>query len=440
MRIYVETNLRLSDVVKRNLKQKFEQGLKMFYGRFTLDDEFCYYTESKTANVYISGETIYLGVDKDVEELVKKIFEHFTGYQDVNVMLDCSDTSCKMRTDFPEVKIQEDKSMNNNVNTNSEFDYEKLAENYHAEEPRYSFDQVVLTDSLNERIQDAIAIIEAETKVFDEWGLRNIIPHASSALNFFGAPGTGKSMTAEAIAHSLGKKILKATYADIESKYHGEGPKMVKAIFKAAELEDAVLFIDESDSLLSKRMTNISEGSSQAINSMRSQLLVCLEQFKGIVIFATNLMVNYDKAFLSRLINIEFQAPDADGRLKIWNNHMFGDGVKIPFGDDIDLKDIAEKYEFCGRDIKNAVKDVCVSVVRQQKDRVFQSDIIKTCERIKSDNEAVLKAQDHTKSENEAVLKAQDHTDTFRRALKEAGTKKSIDEMTEETEQTEQAE
>ncbi len=116
-------------------------------------------------------------------------------------------------------------------------------------------------------------------------------------------------MAAETLAARLGMKILMATYADIGSKFHGEGPKMVKAIFMAAEREDAVLFLDESGSLLSKRLTNVSDGSSQAINSMRSQLLMSLERFKGVVIFATNLVVNYDKAFLLRLVNVEFTSP-----------------------------------------------------------------------------------------------------------------------------------
>lgn len=97
---------------------------------------------------------------------------------------------------------------------------------------------------------------------------------------------------------------------------------MVKAIFRAAEKQDAVLFLDESDSLLSKRLTNVSDGSAQAINSMRSQLLICLEKFKGVVIFATNLVVNYDRAFLSRLINIEFPMPDQEARMEIWNRHI----------------------------------------------------------------------------------------------------------------------
>ncbi len=149
---------------------------------------------------------------------------------------------------------------------NSEYDYEKLSMNYCADEPKYSFEQVVLPEYTRKQIDEAIGIIQVEHKVFDEWGLRSIIPQASTALSFYGPPGTGKSMSAEAVAKKLNKKILKATYADIESKYHGEGPKMVKAIFRAAERENAILFLDESDSLLSKRLTNVSDGSAQAIN------------------------------------------------------------------------------------------------------------------------------------------------------------------------------
>ena len=204
----------------------------------------------------------------------------------------------------------------------SELDYASRAKAYVPVEPAYSFDRVILPDDVLEKIESAINILRYERKVFQEWGLYEIQPNPSSSLSFFGPSGTGKTMAAEAIAEKLGKKILKVSYADVESKYHGEGPKMVKAIFLAAEKEDAVLFFDEADSLLSKRLTNVSQGSEQAINSMRSQLLICLEEFKGIVIFATNLVVNYDNAFLTRLISVEFKNPDATTRKRIWDSEL----------------------------------------------------------------------------------------------------------------------
>ena len=284
-----------------------------------------------------------------------------------------------------------------------EFDYDKLSLNYQAVEPRYSFEQVVLPESVKNKIEEAIGIIEVESKVFDEWGLRFIIPYAASALSFYGPPGTGKSMAAEAVAHKLGKKILSATYADIESKYHGEGPKMVKAIFKAAERDNAVLFLDESDSLLSKRLTNVSDGSAQAINSMRSQLLISLEHFKGIVIFATNLVVNYDKAFLSRLINVEFTYPNVDEREKIWWNHLKTDKIHIPLANDVDVRKLAHDFEFCGREIKNSIKNACVSVALDKRNVVTQSDFEKACKATLEEREKVISATDHTTINDDGI-------------------------------------
>ena len=148
-----------------------------------------------------------------------------------------------------------------NPKDEDELNYEKIAEQYMPVDPAYKFDRVILAPAVLEKIEESLNIIEYENKVFNEWGLYEIQPNPSSCLSFFGPSGTGKTMAAEAIADKLHKKILKVTYADIESKFHGEGPKRVKAIFMAAKKYDAVLFIDEADSLLSKRLTNVTQGS-----------------------------------------------------------------------------------------------------------------------------------------------------------------------------------
>ena len=213
-------------------------------------------------------------------------------------------------------------------------------------------------------------------------------------------------MTAEAVAKYLDTGIIRAAYADIESKYHGEGPRMVKAIFKAAERENAVLFLDEADSLLSKRLTNVYDGSDQAINSMRSQLLIYIERFKGIVIFATNLAINYDRAFLSRLSNIEFHMPDAAARKVIWQQHISGNGIKLPLSDDIDIIELASRYTFSGRQIKNAVKDACIrAAMRGDNVVISQEDFTRSCEKIQNQSDSIQKAADHT--QNASVITRQ---------------------------------
>lgn len=87
---------------------------------------------------------------------------------------------------------------------------------------------------------------------------------------------------------------------------------------------------------------------------MYSQLLISLERFKDVVIFATNLVVNYDKAFLSRLVNVEFTLPESEEREKIWLQHLCSDKIHVPLAADVDIPALAKTYEFCGRDIKSA--------------------------------------------------------------------------------------
>ena len=295
----------------------------------------------------------------------------------------------------------------------SELDYEQMANEYiqRIKEPSYSFDRVILDSKIKEKIEEALGILEYGKKVFEEWGLYEIQPRPSSALSFFGPSGTGKTMAAEAVAQKLGKKILEVSYADVESKYHGEGPKRVKAIFIAAEKKDAVLFFDEADSLLSKRLTNVSEASGQAINSMRSQLLTCLEEFRGIVIFATNLVVNYDNAFLTRLISVEFKNPDVDTRKKIWDVHIkpVKDGSKhklnIPLASDVNTQELAERFDFVGREIRNVVISACISAAMHGKNQITQDDFIKASEKIIDEKKSVANAKDHTVNKKNEVIK-----------------------------------
>jgi SpoVK/Ycf46/Vps4 family AAA+-type ATPase len=258
---------------------------------------------------------------------------------------------------------------------------EERAKRYKAGQPLFTFKQLVVPKEVEEDLLLAVDLIQLESKVFDEWGLRKIEPFPRTALNFHGKPGTGKTLAAHAIASKINRPILVASYAQIESMYHGEGPKNVEAIFLAAERDNALLFIDEADSLLSKRLTNVTQGSEQAINSMRSQLLICLERFRGIVIFSTNLVENYDKAFETRVRNVRFPMPDETCRRQIWRRHLL---KEMPITTDVTPERLAQVEDVCGRDIKNAVIEAAMRVARQGKHRVGLSDLLDAIERIKA--------------------------------------------------------
>lgn len=110
-------------------------------------------------------------------------------------------------------------------------------------------------------------------------------------------------------------------------------------------------------------------------------------------IFATNLIENYDKAFITRLVCIEMKRPDAEARKMIWHNHLYQvgeskDPLNIPLDGSIDIDELAEKYDFCGRDIRNAVKTACIRVIPQNRS-VSQSDLISACDIIKKESDGV---------------------------------------------------
>lgn len=226
--------------------------------------------------------------------------------------------------------------------------------------PRYTFDQIIMPDETRQAIMNALGVVRHRELVYDTWGFSASDPTPNSILSFYGPPGTGKTMCAHAIANYLHKPLLAFNYAEIESKYVGEAAKNLKRAFEEATKQDAVMFFDEADSFLGKRIGNVDSGHDQSINSQRSQMLIFLEEFKGVVIFATNLQSNYDKAFESRIVaHIKLDLPNREARADILR-HLIPAHLPLerPLSDD-DLLQISDKMDgLAGREIKQAVKQL----------------------------------------------------------------------------------
>ena len=227
--------------------------------------------------------------------------------------------------------------------------------------PNHHFGQLILPQQSMERLLDCVAFYEVMPLVFGTWNLRSIEPNPSMAVNFRGPPGTGKTLAAHAIAHRLGLRILSARLSDLESKFHGDGPKNLAALFATAKNEHALLFIDEAESLLSRRFAQPEQAAESAINSMRTELLQALDAFEGLVIFASNLPHSYDAAIESRLFHVDFGLPDRGTRLRIWQAHL---PAQLPKAPDVCLEELAEIENVSGRDIKMAVIMAAVSTAR----------------------------------------------------------------------------
>src|ERR1051325_4332866 len=221
--------------------------------------------------------------------------------------------------------------------------------------PERTFADVILPPATRRTLDDALAQVRNHTLIFNRWGLGE--RHASGlglAFNFAGPPGTGKTICAEAIAHELGMKLLVVNYAEVESMWVGETPKNVVAAFRAAAEQNAVLFFDEADAIAARRSAGDTMPHMREANITVNVLLRELEEFNGVVIFATNLAANFDPAFERRIrTHVRFEMPGVEERERIWRVQFHPS--KTPLARDVDFGVLAARYPVSGGDIKNAV-------------------------------------------------------------------------------------
>ncbi len=244
---------------------------------------------------------------------------------------------------------------------------------FELQKPKYNFDDLVLHSSTKEQIERAIAFKKHSDLVFNQWGLGKTHKHSNRVcLNFYGVPGTGKTMAAHAVADYLEKQLLIINYAEIESKYVGETPKNLVAAFKSAQESDSIIFFDEADALLSRRVTNMSNSTDTSVNQTRSVLLNILNDYEKTVLFATNFIENFDPAFMRRILaHVHFQLPEQDGRLKLFKMYI---PEKMPHG--LNVEELSQQYEnLSGSDIANAVLSAALSAANRQHDKVEMNDM-----------------------------------------------------------------
>jgi SpoVK/Ycf46/Vps4 family AAA+-type ATPase len=220
---------------------------------------------------------------------------------------------------------------------------------------RRTFDDVILPPATRRALDTALAQVTQHDLIFNRWGLGDRHPTGLAlAFNFAGPPGTGKTICAEAIAHSLGRRLLLVRYSELESMWMGETPKNVAAIFRTARDEGAVLLFDEADAIAARRSTSVDQGSQRELNTTVSVLLQELESYNGVVIFATNLAANFDPAFERRIrTHVLFEMPGEAEREQIWRVQLHPS--RTPLAADVDFQALARRYEVSGGDIRNAV-------------------------------------------------------------------------------------
>lgn len=271
--------------------------------------------------------------------------------------------------------------------------------NYVAISPEYTLDDVVMNDDERESILRALTIVSEKELIFQKWGASKVDKNTKSILCFHGAAGTGKTMCAHAVADYLGKKILIGSYSQIQSKFVGDGEKNLVAYFKAAEEQDAVLFIDEADTFLSRRLPSSNENSKH-YNSMSNELYTLIENFNGCIVFASNHIKDFDPAVISRIIEpVEFNLPDDKARKQIIQK-LIPKELPIILTEDELAQLVLISSGFSGRDIRKAVMIFIASSAYKYKVKqgISDEDIVLTYD-------DVIAAFNHVKHNKEILDK-----------------------------------
>ncbi|KIK57837.1 hypothetical protein GYMLUDRAFT_46049 [Collybiopsis luxurians FD-317 M1] len=227
------------------------------------------------------------------------------------------------------------------------------------------FSDVHGVDEVKDELQDIVAFLQDPSQ-FASLGGR--LP---KGVLLTGAPGTGKTMLARAVAGEAGVPFFFASGSDFEEMFVGVGAKRVRELFAAArKKEPAIIFIDEIDAVGGKRSGRNMHYLKQTLN----QLLTEMDGFKQsegvIVIAATNVPNTLDPALVrpGRFDrHIAVPLPDVRGRVQILQHHMKG----VTTSGDVDPMQLARGTAgFSGADLQNMVNQAAVRAAKEKASEV----------------------------------------------------------------------
>ncbi|ECL3613122.1 ATP-binding protein [Campylobacter jejuni] len=240
-------------------------------------------------------------------------------------------------------------------------------------EPSTDINDIIMPENTKELLENILK--QQDKKVLERlhsWGIKSN-KNIEAKIIFYGPAGTGKTMSALAMAKSMKKSVLSFDCSKILSKWVGESEQNVRKIFDTYKnivqtcKQSPILLLNEADQFLSTRVDG-SSGSDKMHNQMQNIFLEQIERFSGVIIATTNFLENLDSAFSRRFdYKIEFKKPDFKDRLKIWEKFL---PKKALFEKDFDIN-ILSNYELSGAQILMVVKNTALKVA-VSKDGVFK--------------------------------------------------------------------
>lgn len=251
--------------------------------------------------------------------------------------------------------------------------------------PKTTLDDVVLHPKTRETLNNVVKQVDKEVfKKLRDWGIKDKRKGIDARIIFYGAAGTGKTMTAVSLAKTLKRPVLSFDCSKILSMYVGESEKNVRKIFddfkdlsKKAKVEP-ILLLNEADQFLSARSQGAGSSADKMHNQMQNIFLEQIEKFEGILIATTNLLGNIDKAFSRRFnYKIEFKKPGRKQRLRLWQ-FMLPEGAD--YTEDFDMKELS-RHELTGGQINLIIKNTAYKVAVRDESVFENKDFLEEIEK-----------------------------------------------------------
>ena len=249
------------------------------------------------------------------------------------------------------------------------------------ERPDVTYSDIGGLDIQKQEIKEAIELPLTHPELYSQIGI-----DPPRGVLFYGPPGTGKTMLAKAVASQTKACIIKMVGSEFVQKYLGEGPKMVRDVFRLArENQPSIVFIDEIDAIATKRY-DANTGADREVQRILIELLTQMDGFDQMtnvkVIMATNRADTLDPALLrpGRLDRkIEFPLPDRRQKRLVFQAIT----AKMNLSEEVDLEDfVARPEKISAADITSVCQEAGMQAVRKNRYVILPKDFEKAYKKV----------------------------------------------------------
>lgn len=247
--------------------------------------------------------------------------------------------------------------------------------------PTESYADIGGLESQITEIKESVELPLTHPEYYEEMGIK-----APKGVILYGPPGTGKTLLAKAVANQTSATFLRVVGSELIQKYLGDGPKLVREMFRVAEEHSpSIVFIDEVDAIGTKRYDSNSGGEREIQRTM----LELLNQLDGFdtrgdvkIIMATNRIDSLDPALIrpGRIDRkIEFPMPDEKTKRHIFNVHT----SRMNLSADVNVDEYVQaKDDLSGAEIKAICSEAGMLALRERRMKVTNEDFRKSRENI----------------------------------------------------------